>query len=610
MLCANHLILVLVCWLVPSGGTGENGFNCEAECGKYSKNDLKAPRLHASCKAMTESEKCKRKFDEKRRKRSKKKKKSDGSRIVGGEEAEKPMPWMAFIEIQEEACGGSLINSQFVLSAAHCFCNGQLDCTSRIGHLADKPIVVEDKAVGDKIKISLGMTLGGGANVWPPSLKREEKDGKMQYKNSSFLFFSAEKIFIHPKLGSAEEFLSTPDQALVKMDGRVDSFKDHIRPICLATQETDEKPFCPDNSKDRKATDTEKDKSVGDKILGGCSTVAGWGHRYSGEQGNVDASCRTNFANMSPHKIAYCSEHWSVKGEYYENCTKENIPVDDLAKPCRYLTQELSFQHALDKTSPTVDEVVRSTHAPIHLRIKLKKKREVLRYCGLINFSTNDRNPGQILENGWCATKLDKKDKIESYGFCTSTCTDDRQGFMFANLNILTDEECEKLFKYQVAENKHANMGWNREYEICTGKKHKFPKKAQSLLRKRKKKKVYKEEQEKAKKLGIKGWKPTKYTYKASDKITQRLGTPKDYEFDWFLGDVDSCQGDSGGPLWRNIKDSSGKMRATQIGTVSRGHGCAGFNSPAVFGSVKMSFDWIKEVVENEMKEEEFCPKK
>jgi len=94
------------------------------------------------------------------------------------------------------------------------------------------------------------------------------------------------------------------------------------------------------------------------------------------------------------------------------------------------------------------------------------------------------------------------------------------------------------------------------------------------------------------------------------DKIEQGLGTPRDYEFDWFLGDVDSCQGDSGGPLWRNIEDSSGTMRATQIGTVSRGHGCAGFNSPAVFGSVKMSFDWIKEVVEKEMKKEEFCPQK
>ena len=62
---------------------------------------------------------------------------------------------------------------------------------------------LKDTKISD-VKISLGMTLGGGANVWPPSLKREEKDGKMQYKNSSFLFFSAEKIFIHPKLGSAE----------------------------------------------------------------------------------------------------------------------------------------------------------------------------------------------------------------------------------------------------------------------------------------------------------------------------------------------------------------------------------------------------------------------
>jgi len=208
-----------------------------------------------------------------------------------------------------------------------------------------------------------------------------------------------------------------------------------------------------------------------------------------------------------------------------------------------------------------------------------------------------------------------KKDKIESYGFCTSTCTDDRQGFMFANLNILTDEECEKLIEYQKAMKKkkkedYSDLSWNREYEICTGKKHMFPKQAQSLLRKRKKKSVRKEEEEKAKKLGIKGWKPTRYWYKPGKRIKERLGTPRDYEFDWFLGDVDSCQGDSGGPLWRNIKDSSGKMRATQIGTVSRGHGCAGFNSPAVFGSVKMSFDWIKEVVEKEMKKEEFCPKK
>jgi len=613
MLYADHLILVLVCLLVPSGGKGENGFNCEAECGMYTKNDKVAPLLHEGCKAMTESEKCQKKFVEKKRKRSRKKK-IDDSRIVGGEVAKDPMPWMAFIEIGEESCGGTLINSQFILSAAHCFCNGQLGCTSNIGYSAAKPIIVEDKTISDRIKISLGMTVGGGVNLWPPNLKKEEKDGKLHYKNSSFLFFSAEKIFIHPLLGSAQEFLNSPDQALVKMDGRVDSFKEHIRPICLATQDVDDKPFCPDNSKDRKATEKEKKagKSVGDdhKLLGGCATVAGWGHRYSGEQKYADASCRTNFANKSPHKIGFCSMYWTVKGEEYSNCTTKSIPVNDLAKPCRLLTQELAFQNKLNKTNPTVDKFVDKSDAPLQLRIKTRKK-VITRYCGKINFQTKDTKPGGILENGWCATKLDKRDKIETYGFCTSTCTDDRKGFMFANLNILTDEECEKLFKYQVAKDKSSDMSWNREYEICTGKKHVFPKSAISLLRKRKKKKVNKEEEEKAKKLGIKGWKPTKYTYQPmKDKIEQGLGTPRDYEFDWFLGDVDSCQGDSGGPLWRNIEDSSGTMRATQIGTVSRGHGCAGFNSPAVFGSVKMSFDWIKEVVEKEMKKEEFCPQK
>ena len=76
---------------------------------------------------------------------------------------------------------------------------------------------------------------------------------------------------------------------------------------------------------------------------------------------------------------------------------------------------------------------------------------------------------------------------------------DDRQGFMFANLNILTDEECDKLFKHQIGEDESADMSWNKDYEICTGKKHKFPTAANALLRKRKKKKQFKMEEEKAK---------------------------------------------------------------------------------------------------------------
>ena len=137
-------------------------------------------------------------------------------------------------------------------------------------------------------------------------------------------------------------------------------------------------------------------------------------------------------------------------------------------------------------------------------------------------------------------------------------------------------------------------------------------------------------------------FKPQRYRYKMRSKqIRVGLGVAEDYPYDWFLGGVDSCQGDSGGPLWRNIEvkwcemleisktslqslkcpnafdqmehifhttftcpllQVNGKVRATQIGVVSRGHGCAGFNMPGVFGSVNKVLPWIKSTVESELK--------
>ena len=61
--------------------------------------------------------------------------------------------------------------------------------------------------------------------------------------------------------------------------------------------------------------------------------------------------------------------------------------------------------------------------------------------------------------------------------------------------------------------------------------------------------------------------------------------------------------------LAENLLKDKGKTQAAQIGVFSRG-GCSSFNAPTVFGSVKMSFDWIKQVVENEMGVKGYCPKK
>ena len=39
-------------------------------------------------------------------------------------------------------------------------------------------------------------------------------------------------------------------------------------------------------------------------------------------------------------------------------------------------------------------------------------------------------------------------DKIEGWGLCSKACQDNRDGFSYANLNLLTDEECMELTRF------------------------------------------------------------------------------------------------------------------------------------------------------------------
>ena len=78
--------------------------------------------LHLGCTAMEQTDECRSKFVNKEKKKKKNKKmKDDGERIVGGHAAKNPMPWMVLINIKGSQCGGTLINNEFVLTAAHCF---------------------------------------------------------------------------------------------------------------------------------------------------------------------------------------------------------------------------------------------------------------------------------------------------------------------------------------------------------------------------------------------------------------------------------------------------------------------------------------------------------
>ena len=93
---------------------------------------------------MKKSEDCQSTFAMKKKKKNKQKDKGD--RIVGGHAAKNPMPWMVLIYIKGSQCGGTLINNEFVLTAAHCFCGSAMLCDRTI-------MEVEDNVV-NKIRVS------------------------------------------------------------------------------------------------------------------------------------------------------------------------------------------------------------------------------------------------------------------------------------------------------------------------------------------------------------------------------------------------------------------------------------------------------------------------
>ena len=142
----------------------------------------------------------------------------------------------------------------------------------------------------------------------------------------------------------------------------------------------------------------------GNKILGGCATVAGWGNRYStDDMHDNQASCMTDYSNLSPDKIGFvgwrevvfdvlildifrfCVPKFKVGGKIIKGCTKDELKPADMTRPCSLFSRELDFIKQMDskkgKSSSKskymlmdLDEMAKNNESPVEISIKVKAK--------------------------------------------------------------------------------------------------------------------------------------------------------------------------------------------------------------------------------------------
>lgn len=146
----------------------------------------------------------------------------------------------------------------------------------------------------------------------------------------------------------------------------------------------------------------------GEKIVGGCATVAGWGYRH--DLGDESSFCRTDFSNLSPSKATWelwslektfkyyllnfpskCLPEFKVKNQTVTNCTKEPLGIDDVTRPCGLFMRELEFMKLWEEKKNidrgdakyylmNIDDLSNKNESPIEIDIQQVKSQEIHKY--------------------------------------------------------------------------------------------------------------------------------------------------------------------------------------------------------------------------------------
>jgi len=621
----HALLAFLFAVLIQALANPAGDFNCEGACGFYQSNDYRMQNVQALCSAFDPKKTCPETnltepLDSALESETPKGD-NENTRVLGGHEAEKPLPWMVKIDVKGMLCGGSLINSRFVLTAAHCFCWGDFQlCNRNLGDIGKEPLVIKDiPGLIPDVHLYIGAT---GINP-DTQIMFQQSESDIEGSKKHGIHFSMDNVYIHPQLSTTEIYKHTPDMALIRLAKPTDAFKDSVRPICLSKPDAKDVPLCPDVEVDKIAKPREEG-SVDGKMRGGCGLIAGWGVKYD-RKGLTQRDCSTQPAKEFPGRSSTCTNSmWPVHGEDTYNCVRDKDPwPSDFFKICKHTMRESNFRHAMKESNePGYSDW------PYGNYTKITNNQPVKLLKGHLSFtcSTTDmknikqkylmNNPGKKDEDfpGWCATKVADSGKIKTIGLCSDNCKDSKPNIMFANINLLTVKECQHL-NDKSPDNPMKPLAWNSEYEICGGKKHKFPEHVFEFKLLKKPKEMYKRDKKNFRKLkkqygleeAIRNFKPTKFQLEPLGYTQKYELVSDDYPYNWYIGSVDTCQGDSGGPMWRNI-EVNGKIRATQLGVTSRGSNCGMINLPGIYTRVSKVYDWIKKLVEENSDGANLCP--
>ncbi|XP_023329718.1 uncharacterized protein LOC111702305 [Eurytemora carolleeae] len=533
-----------------------------------------------------------------------------GTRIVGGNIVKSPLPWMVLITFMNMGCGGSLINSRFVLTAAHCACTSKpanFYCSRYMGEIEEAvPIMIKDmKYAQENTKIYIGAT-APNKKTGLPWTSEELTVSMMADAVEAGLVYRPDMLWIHPDLSTSDRFEVSPDIILIRLEKAVASFTDSVRPVCLAVPDFIDYPPCPDVSLDRVARAREAGQVKG-KMLGGCGIVAGWGARFDYQKSGEVCSTAPN--TFFPGRAKVCENSWSLEGRNVHECALKKPLPTDFETSCREFMQEINYQNAIYSPQWSLGDFDNIANiAPVKI-IEINRRGNKTYTCSTTDIQAVERvykaeNPDPNSRfPGWCATDTDVFGKVKEVGLCADSCLSHATDINFATINLLTQDECMYIFNLSMFLNPDSpDLGFKSELEMCGGKKTFLPTERGVFVKLRK----TRVEREQDRQLFLKFselltankeyMRPTKYKYIFQGNKMDLTGLPDDYPYNWYLGGRDSCQGDSGGPLFRNIK-VNGRVRVTQLGVVARGYGCADYNRPGIYTRVTGIYDWLKKTI-------------